>query len=97
MTAEPSNDKVRFLVRYLGKVQGVGFRMTAVSLSEGLDVHGTVRNEHDGTVKLDVEGTRQQVDRFLKRIERAMSDNIQRTEIDERPLSDRSGGLRIVH
>lgn len=70
--------------------------MTCVSVSEGLSVHGTVRNEHDGTVMLDVEGNPEQVDRLLKRIERAMSDNIQSTELDERPPKNQTGGLRIT-
>lgn len=91
------SDTVRCVVHYSGRVQGVGFRMTSVSLSEGLDVHGTVRNEHDGTVTLDVEGPQDQVDRLLKRIQRAMSDNIHSADVDSRPPRGHSGGLRITY
>ena len=46
----------RCRVRYEGCVQGVGFRVTAVRQSTGLNVHGFVRNEPDGSVLMDVEG-----------------------------------------
>ncbi|MDF1845483.1 MAG: acylphosphatase [Rubripirellula sp.] len=90
-----SDTNVRYHVRFIGRVQGVGFRMTCISLAENLPVHGTVRNEHDGSVLLDVEGDPVEVGRLLKRIEREMVDNIRKTEIDERPPSKQTGGLRI--
>lgn len=37
---------------YTGRVQGVGFRMTAQSIAHHLHVSGWVRNEPDGTVRL---------------------------------------------
>jgi hypothetical protein len=42
-----------------------------------------------------VEGDPVEVGRLLKRIEREMVDNIRKTEIDERPPSKQTGGLRI--
>ncbi|MDG2223070.1 MAG: acylphosphatase [Rubripirellula sp.] len=90
-----SDTTLRYQVRFLGRVQGVGFRMTCVSLAENLSVHGTVRNEHDGSVLLDVEGVPAEVERLLKRIQRQMVDNIQETLVDERPPSKQAGGLRI--
>ena len=41
---------VRYRVRYVGHVQGVGFRMTTLALARGLPLHGFVRNEPDGSV-----------------------------------------------
>lgn len=94
MTDETS---IRFQVRFEGRVQGVGFRMTTVSLAQGLDVQGTVRNEHDGSVLLDIEGDRKTLERLISRIQREMADNIRSTRIDERPIQNQSGGLRISH
>jgi acylphosphatase len=39
-----------------GRVQGVGFRVTAQSLARRLDLSGWVRNLPNGTVELIVEG-----------------------------------------
>jgi acylphosphatase len=87
----------RFLVRYEGQVQGVGFRFNAVRQSAGLSVHGFVRNEPDGSVLMDVEGDAQDVKRLLKRIEAEMCENIEAFDVDERPLSGSAGGFNIQY
>lgn len=91
------NQSIRRVVQYRGRVQGVGFRMTTVSLANGLGVHGTVRNEHDGSVTLDVEGQSKEVNRLLDRIQREMSDNIVEALVDERPVKGHRGGLSISY
>lgn len=46
----------RLAVVYSGRVQGVGFRATVRGLARGLPVTGWVRNEPDGSVRLEVQG-----------------------------------------
>lgn len=48
-----------------GRVQGVGFRYTAVHEARRLDLCGMVRNCRDGSVEVVAEGDSQLVDRFL--------------------------------
>lgn len=55
-------------VIYQGHVQGVGFRMTCRSLSKDFAVFGYVRNLPDGSVELEAEGSRVEVEAFLTRI-----------------------------
>ncbi len=53
--------KQRITVRYEGRVQGVGFRFTAVNLARELDATGWVKNEFDGSVTLVAEGEEDQL------------------------------------
>ena len=65
-----SGQKEREQVRvfYSGRVQGVGFRITAKQLACGFEVSGTVRNMPDGSVELVAEGSRVEIDAFLASI-----------------------------
>lgn len=58
----------RVYVRYQGRVQGVGFRATCRSLARGFRVCGYVRNMPDGSVELEAEGIRSEVEDFLSRV-----------------------------
>jgi acylphosphatase len=59
---------------YRGRVQGVGFRFTAQRLAHERAISGTVRNCHDGSVELFVQGEASEVDSFLKDLGRQMKD-----------------------
>jgi acylphosphatase len=58
----------RITVRYEGRVQGVGFRYTAVSLAQHLHLTGWVKNEFDGSVSLAAEGEEDQLMELLNAI-----------------------------
>jgi acylphosphatase len=60
-------------------------------------VHGYVRNEADGSVLLDVEGTALDVNRLLTRIQAEMQDNIEGIQVDEGPLTGVAEGFIIRH
>ncbi|MBP6310947.1 MAG: acylphosphatase [Flavobacteriales bacterium] len=49
-----------------GKVQGVGFRRSAMSQAATMKVNGTVRNTSGGAVVMEVEGTEKALDRFVE-------------------------------
>lgn len=104
MSNDPSGNRpsgneaaVRYIVRFTGHVQGVGFRATAIHHSRGLDVHGYVRNEPDGSVRLDADGTRGDLDELVRRIKSDMHRKLDNTDVDEQPSQSRSGGLRIQY
>lgn len=61
-----SLDIVRFIARIIGNVQGVNYRATARREARRLGLAGWVRNEPDGSVLIDVEGTPAAVDAFLR-------------------------------
>lgn len=52
-------------IRFLGRVQGVGFRATARHIAASFAVTGWVKNEPDGSVLAEVQGAPAEIDRFL--------------------------------
>jgi acylphosphatase len=52
-------------IRVTGKVQGVYFRDTARTQATNLDIHGFVRNEPDGSVYIEAEGSDSAIRKFL--------------------------------
>ncbi len=61
----------RITGRYEGRVQGVGFRYTAVSLAQDLDLTGWVKNEFDGSVSVVAEGAEESLMELLQAIRRS--------------------------
>ena len=47
---------------FIGRVQGVGFRYLTRRAANLIGVTGWVRNERDGSVTLEIQGTEEQVD-----------------------------------
>lgn len=64
----PPKIQQRITVRYEGRVQGVGFRYTVISLAQDSDVSGYVKNEFDGSVLLIAEGDENQLMELLQAV-----------------------------
>lgn len=79
---------IRRAVRYLGKVQGVGFRATARAIARPRPLTGLVRNEPDGTVWLEAQGQPQDVEDFLDELARTMQGRIARASHQDLPVKD---------
>ena len=82
---------IRKLVFYTGRVQGVGFRYTTANLAKRFDVAGSVQNLDDGRVRLDVQGSAEQVQGLLDAIEHAMAGYVQSAEASEIPADPALG------
>ena len=59
------------LVRYRGRVQGVGFRATVRGVAAGFAVRGWVQNEMDGSVSMIASGEAAVVEAFLEAVRRS--------------------------
>lgn len=53
-------------IRVNGLVQGVGFRYSTCEKANALGLTGTVRNEEEGAVFIQVEGDRLKLDEFME-------------------------------
>jgi acylphosphatase len=78
-------------IHFSGRVQGVGFRYSTLQVSREFEVAGWVENLPDGRVRLEVEGDKGEVDRFVAAVEERMHGHIRKTE---RSAARRSPQLR---
>ncbi len=53
-----------------GRVQGVGFRYKAKYLASSLGLTGWVRNEYDGTVHMEVQGSKPMIYKLMEGLNR---------------------------
>lgn len=53
-------------IKIYGQVQGVFFRISAKQEAEKLGIVGFAKNEPDGTVHIEAEGEKENLDKFLE-------------------------------
>ena len=84
-------------IRFIGNVQGVGFRFTACRVAGAFDVTGSVRNCVDGSVECIVEGQRDEIAKFIQAMEDRMGHFIRdRTEFSA-PYTGRFSAFSVTY
>lgn len=58
--------KLLFKIHVTGRVQGVGFRWNAANEAEKLGITGFIQNLSDGSVYIEAEGYRDQLNVFVE-------------------------------
>lgn len=76
-------------VFFSGMVQGVGFRYTTQRIAVRYQVTGFVENLADGRVHLVVEGTAEEIDRFINEIYQTMGGYIRSSEARTGPATQK--------
>lgn len=89
------NNTLRWYVVFHGRVQGVGFRYTAYQAADRAGVTGWVRNEYDGTVSMEIQGTREQLERVLMEIEGGRYIRIDRVDVRETKVDENERRFRV--
>lgn len=69
-------------VKFEGRVQGVGFRATTRDIAARSGITGWVRNEPDGSVQLEAQGSPQNIQGFLAMLRSRMSGFIHREHVE---------------
>ena len=62
---EQSSPECRRHIRFTGRVQGVGFRYQAKRAADIAGCTGWVRNESDGSVTMEIQGSRSRIDEVI--------------------------------
>ena len=70
---------------FSGDVQGVGFRWRARHAARAVGATGWVRNERDGRVSMELQGTEEQIERVLDALERGLYIRISDIEVRSLP------------
>ena len=78
-----------------GRVQHVGFRYTAKYLAGDLDLTGWVKNLHDGSVLMEVQGGTAQLRKFLIQLKSQKHLHIEKSVIEVLPLQPYERGFHV--
>lgn len=89
------NQLIRKEIRFTGNVQGVGFRYRAKYAATGLGVTGWVKNEWDGSVLMQAQGTEKQINEMLKLINQSLYIIIDNMRCNVIPLEEYEHGFHI--
>lgn len=86
---------VRKHMRFTGQVQGVGFRFHASHAARHIGLTGWVRNEWDGSVEMEVQGTEDQIDDLIISLQRTAFIQIDNIDMKNIPLDEFERGFRV--
>lgn len=74
----------RLALRFCGEVQGVGFRWTSQIVADRIGCTGWVKNEFDGSVSMELQGTDKQIGLWFKGFAKSYAHRPLRYHIDEK-------------
>ena len=81
-------DIVRKHIVFYGRVQGVGFRYHSYYAANSLGLTGTVRNLYDGSVEMEVQGSREAIDELVRRLNGQRFIDISDMSVRDMPLAE---------
>ena len=86
---------IRKAFRFTGRVQGVGFRWRAQSAAGALGATGWVKNEFDGAVSMELQGTEEQIDGVILAVERGTYVQIENMRVKTVPTVENEYGFTV--
>jgi len=78
-----------------GRVQGVGFRATAVSIARRFPITGRVQNLPNGTVELFAQGDQSPLDAFLAEIQSQFTGYVTHVDHCDVPVVPNESGFQV--
>ena len=86
----------RVHVYYSGRVQGIGFRLTAEDTARALGVKGWVKNLPDSRVEIVAEADDDVLEDFLSRLNNYFAGNITHTDISKEKATGAFNDFQIA-
>ena len=87
---------IRQHIVFHGWVQGVGFRYRAIHAAVLYGATGWVRNDPDGTVTMEIQGTDDQISDVIQAIERGSFVRIEKMDVRKIPVIDHEHGFHAI-
>ena len=84
---------IRQHIIFTGSVQGVGFRYRARHAADLYGCTGWVRNEFDGSVVMEIQGTQEQISQVILAIERGTFVRIENMNVKTIPVEEDERGF----
>ena len=88
---------IRKHIVFHGAVQGVGFRYRAHKAADMIRCTGWVRNDWNGTVTMELQGSEEQIDAVILAIERGRFIHIENMESRVIPVDEDERGFRTEY
>ncbi len=85
---------IRKRIVFHGIVQGVGFRYRAHHAADLVGATGWAKNEYDGSVTMEIQGSEEQIDQVILAIERGRFIQIDRMDAKRIPTVTNEYGFR---
>jgi len=81
---------------FTGRVQGVGFRFTALRIANRCKLTGLVRNAPNGIVEMIAQGTAEDIDNCIRQIQDSFEGYLTETKIEEIPFDPKYDDFKIT-
>lgn len=88
---------LRQRIVFHGWVQGVGFRYRAVNAANLHGTTGWVRNDPGDTVTMEIQGTKEQIDRVIMALKNGRFISIDRMDVSTIAVIEGERGFRAVY
>ncbi len=86
---------VRYHMKFLGQVQGVGFRWQVRMAAQSLRLTGWVVNNWDGSVEMEIQGDEASIGELLRSLQEDRYIRIDEIQKESIPLDEKEGGFKV--
>ena len=87
---------IRKFITVSGFVQGVGFRYRTIHAAGMVGATGWVRNNPDGSVSMEIQGTEEQIDKVFRMIEQGTYISIDNMTVKNIPVKEDERGFKVT-
>ncbi len=85
---------IRKAITVYGSVQGVGFRYRTIHAAGLVGATGWVKNNLDGSVSMEIQGTEEQIDKVFQMVEQGTFIYIDKMQVDLIPVAEDERGFK---